>query len=363
MTIQHLKSQNLILFEVISGSKSFGLNTPTSDTDIKGVYYLPKEQFYGLHYIPQISNKTNDEVYYEIGRFVELLLKNNPNILEILASPDDCVLYKHPLMERLKLDDFLSKLCKDSFAGYAMTQIKKARGLKKKIVNPMEQEKKSLLDFCYVLQGYDSVPLSTWLQGFPSAGRVSEGQGGLLQEHCGLINLPNSKGMYALFYDATATLGYRGIIKNELSNEVALSSIPKGEKEIAYLSCNQDGYSKYCKEYKEYWEWIEKRNDDRYNTNQEHGKNYDSKNMMHTIRLLQTAEQILSKGTLNIRVSNREELLSVKAGAMEYDNLLEMADDLIASIEKHHEISTLRDMPDVAKATAVLVGIREELYN
>ena len=252
MTIQNLKSNNLILFEVISGSKSFGLNTPTSDTDIKGVYYLPKEQFYGLSYIPQISNETNDEVYYEIGRFIELLLKNNPNILEILATPTDCILYKHPLMDRLKLEDFLSKLCKDSFAGYAMTQIKKARGLKKKIVNPMEKERKSLLDFCYVLQGYNSVVLSQWLE-----------TKGLLQEHCGLINIPNSKGMFALFYDEMGALGYRGIVKNELSNEVSLSSIPKGEKEIAYLSCNQDGYSKYCKEYKEYWDWIEKRNEER----------------------------------------------------------------------------------------------------
>jgi predicted nucleotidyltransferase len=351
MTIQDIKSNNLILFEVISGSKSFGLNTPTSDTDIKGVYYLPKEQFYGLSYIPQISNDTNDEVYYEIGRFVELLLKNNPNILEILASPADCILYKHPLMERLKLEDFLSKLCKDSFAGYAMTQIKKARGLKKKIVNPMEKERKSLLDFCYVLQDYNSVVLSQWLE-----------TKGLLQEHCGLINIPNSQGMFALFYDEMGVLGYRGIVKNELSNEVSLSSIPKGEREIAYLSCNQDGYSKYCKEYKEYWDWIEKRNEERYKTNQEHGKNYDSKNMMHTIRLLQSAEQILSKGTLNIRVSNREELLAIKAGALEYDDLLQMADNLIVSIEKHYETSSLPESPDVEKAVEILVGIREELY-
>jgi len=351
MTIQDLKSQNLFLFEVISGSKSFGLDTPTSDTDIKGVFYLPKEQFYGLHYIPQISNETNDEVYYELGRFVELLLKNNPNILEILASPTDCILYKHPLMERLKLEDFLSKLCKDSFAGYAMTQIKKATGLNKKIVNPMEKQKKSLLDFCYVLQGYNSVVLSQWLE-----------SNGLLQERCGLINMPNSKGMYALFYDETATLEYRGIVKNELSNEVSLSSVPKGEKEIAYLSCNQDGYSKYCKEYKEYWDWIEKRNEERYNTNQEHGKNYDSKNMMHTIRLLQTAEQILSKGTLNIKVSNREELLAIKAGKMEYDDLLLMANNLIGSIEKQYETSILPETPDQEKVTKVLVEIREQLY-
>lgn len=352
MTIQNVKNNNLLLLEVISGSKSFGLNTPTSDTDIKGVYYLPKDQFYGLDYIPQISNETNDEVYYELGRFVELLLKNNPNILEILATPEDCILYKHPLMESLKIEDFLSKLCKDSFAGYAVTQIKKARGLKKKIVNPMEKAQQSLLDFCYILKGYDSVSLPQWLL-----------ENNYNQSQCGLINMPNSKGMYALFYDVKNVLGYKGVIQKENSNEVSLSSIPKGEKEIAYLSCNQDGYSKYCKEYKEYWEWVEKRNDDRYNTNQQHGKNYDSKNMMHTIRLLQTAEQILSTGKLNIRVTNRDELLDIKAGKREYDDLLAMADNLIDSIEKHYNQTSLPDLPNVTKATEFLINIREQLYS
>lgn len=45
MTIQDLKNKNLLLFEVISGSRAFGLATENSDTDIRGVYYLPKEDF------------------------------------------------------------------------------------------------------------------------------------------------------------------------------------------------------------------------------------------------------------------------------------------------------------------------------
>ena len=351
MTIKELKNQNLVLFEVISGSKSFGLDTPSSDTDIKGVYYLPKEQFFGLDYIPQISNETNDEVYYEIGRFIELLLKNNPNVLEILATPQDCILYKHSLIEQIKIEDFLSKLCKDSFAGYAVTQIKKARGLKKKIVNPMDEKKKSLTDFCFILEGYNTVSLSNWLENKM-----------LNQEHCGLIKIPNSKGMFALFYDKNKENYYRGIVKNENSNEVSLSSIPKGEKQIAYLFCNQDGYSRYCKEYKEYWEWIQKRNDDRYNTNQQHGKNYDSKNMMHTIRLLQTAEQILENGKLNIRVTNRDELLNIKSGNLEYDDLLVKADDLIEHIERLYLVSNLQETPDEIKINNLLVSIRKELY-
>ncbi|WP_281635616.1 nucleotidyltransferase domain-containing protein [Flavobacterium marginilacus] len=370
MTIQDLRTQNLILFEVISGSKSFGLNTPTSDTDIKGVYYLPKEKFFGLDYIPQISNETNDEVYYEIGRFVELLLKNNPNILEILASPEDCILYKHPLMENLRMEDFLSKLCKDSFAGYAVTQIKKARGLNRKIVNPMPKEKKSLLDFCYVLpvgtsrdlsvhmSVHEAIPVQNWLM-----------SNSFDKSHIGLAKMPHMKDMFAMFYDENKTLGYKGIIQKESSNEVSLSSIPKNEKLVGYLSCNQDGYSKYCKEYKEYWEWIEKRNEDRYRDSVKtlhatsQPQNYDSKNMMHTIRLLQTAEQILSTGKLNIRVSNREELLDIKAGNKEYDDLLKMADNLIASIEKQYQTSTLPEKPDEEKAIQTLIKIREELYS
>lgn len=351
MTIQDLKSQNLILFEVISGSKSFGLDTPTSDTDIKGVFYLPKEKFFGLHYIPQISNETNDIVYYELGRFVELLLKNNPNILEILASPQDCILYKHPIIGQLRLEDFLSKLCKDTFAGYAMTQIKKARGLQKKIVNPMEKERKSLLDFCFVLQGYNSIELKQWLK-----------LNNYSQEHCGLINIPHSRGMYALFYDLYQELGYRGIVKNEKSNEVSLSSIPKREKELAYVFCNQDAYSQYCKDYAAYWDWIEKRNEDRYNTNQQHGKNYDSKNMMHTIRLLQSALQIAQTGNLTIRVPNREFLLSIKAGKLEYDQLMQWATTLIESIEKEFPLANLPELPDTLKGEVLLVKMREELY-
>jgi len=351
MTIENLKSQNLILFEAIAGSKAFGLNTPSSDTDIKGVFYLPKEQFYGLDYIPQISNETNDIVYYEIGRFVELLLKNNPNIIELLASPDDCILYKHPLMECFKLEDFLSKLCKDSFAGYAMTQIKKARGLNKKIVNPIAKERKSLLDFCNIVQGIKTTSLNTWLQ-----------QHNYKQEQCGLVNIPHAKGVFALFYDKNNNLGYRGIIKNEVSNEVSLSSIPKDEKEIALVAVNQEGYSKYCKEYNEYWQWIEKRNEDRYNTNEKHGKNYDSKNMMHTIRLLQSAAQIMSQGTLNPRVSNREELLQIKAGVMDYDAILQMAHELINQIEYYHDKTSLQSIPNLEKTTQNLIQIRTLLY-
>ena len=67
----------------MSGSRAYGTNLPHSDTDLKGVFVLPEHQFYGLDYVSQVANETNDEVFYELRRFEELLLKNNPTVLEL----------------------------------------------------------------------------------------------------------------------------------------------------------------------------------------------------------------------------------------------------------------------------------------
>ena len=142
LTIEWIKDNGLLIFEAITGSKSYGLDTATSDTDIKGVFVLPKNLFYGLEYTAQVNNESNDIVYYELKRFMELLSKNNPNILELLSTPEKYVLYKHPVMEMLKPEIFVSKLCEQSFANYAFTQIKKAYGLEKKIVQAVEEERK-----------------------------------------------------------------------------------------------------------------------------------------------------------------------------------------------------------------------------
>ena len=351
MTIKDLKDQGLILYECISGSRAYGLATETSDTDIKGVFYMPKDRFYGLQYVEQISNETNDEVYYELGRYVELLIRNNPNILELLATPAESILYRHPVMAHLTGEMFLSRLCKETFAGYAVTQIRKARGYKKKVVNPVAKERKSVLDFCFVVRNHSSQPLKAWL-----------GTKGYRQEDCGLTSIPHSKGLYALFYKEATTLQYKGISSGELANDISLSAVPAGEKEVAYLFFNKEGYSSYCKEYREYWEWVEKRNEVRYSGNKAHGKDYDAKNMMHTIRLLQVAAEILEEGRLNVRRPNREELLCIKRGDYEYDDLLNKADSIMERIEEAYKHSSLPAEPDSAYAEQVLISIRKELY-
>lgn len=352
MTIDDLKAQNLILFEVISGSRAFGLATETSDTDIKGVFYLPKEKFYGLDYIPQISNETNDIVYYELGRFVELLLKNNPNILEVLASAPECIVYQHPIMQQLTLDLFLSKQTKQTFAHYAMSQINKAKGLNKKINNPVEVKRKTVLDFCYIIQGQHAYPLTNWLS-----------KNHFQQQLCGLVNVPHGRDLYALFYDKSGELGYHGIIQQDDSTEICLSSVTADTAVLAYLSFNRDGFSSHCREYKDYWQWVAKRNEQRYLNNRESGNDYDAKNMMHTIRLLQVAYEIMTQGTLTNKRPNRDELLRIKQGELQYDEIMQLAKALLIQIESASIQSSLPDRPNDVVAVQRLVEMRNYLYN
>ncbi len=349
MTLEDLKKRNLIILECISGSKAYGLDTSTSDTDIKGVFLLPKMDFYGLDYVPQVSNESNDIVFYELRRFMELLSVNNPNILELLSTPAESVLFRHPLLDLIQPELILSKLCKDTFGRFAYAQIKKAKGLNKKIVNPMSEARKSLLSFCYVSEGQGSIPLETFLS-----------RKGWQQENCGLVNIPNMKNLFGLYYGKG--LGYQGVIKGEDSNYPSLSSIEKGATQEAMLYVNLEGYSTYCREHREYWDWVAKRNDARYENTTSHGKNYDAKNMMHTFRLLDMAIEIGRDQQVNVRRPNRDFLLEVKHGAYEYEELLDLAEARKQEMEQVYAASDLPETPDLDAINRLTYELRARFY-
>lgn len=345
--LETARSPSCLLFDCVTGSRAYGTETPESDTDLRGVFVMPREAFFGLGRVDQVSDATNDETYYEVGRFVELLRKNNPNILEILFSEPDCTRFSHPLFRLFEPDVVLSKLCQATFAGYAMTQVSKARGLNKKIVNPMKGPRKSMLKFCHVVSGQGSIPVLQWLAEI-----------GVDQSECGLVKIPHMRDVFAIFHGEN----YRGIIKREAATEVLVSSIPKGETAIGWMSFNTDGYKRYCKEYREYQDWLKNRNETRYATNVSHGRNYDSKNLMHTFRLLDMAEEIATEHRVTVRRPNRDFLMQIRRGEFEFDDLISQAEEKIERIKIAFEKSDLRDEPDKGDLERVLVEIRERWY-
>jgi predicted nucleotidyltransferase len=391
LTHEFLVENGLILFETIIGSQAYGTQTPTSDVDKKFVYILPMDYILGTGYVEQI-NVNKDYTGWELRRFLELMETNNPTVLELLNSPEDCIISKHPLFDLILAhkEDFITKLCKNSFGGYARQQIVKAKGLNKK--QNWEKDKvtrKDLLDFCYVIQGDKSIPWRTW-----NSGKYDE-------KFVGAVNIPNARDTYALFYDSVAEMlhsentdeelretykealrkagksmgmGYKGLINTGhededgkinygISNQLRLSSVPKGEKVIATIVYNKDGYSEHCKDYKEYQEWLENRNEARYVETQEHGQRIDGKNMMHCMRLIRMATEIGEGKGIQVRREDREYLLSIRRGELDLDKLIEEADNAIKNMDEVFDNSTLPDRVPKGLVNALLVTIRREFYD
>lgn len=73
----------------VVGSRLYGTDHPGSDFDWKGVYQAPTRQVLGIRETPDSYNyhEPQDFTLYELGRFVQLLLKANPTVVELLHLP------------------------------------------------------------------------------------------------------------------------------------------------------------------------------------------------------------------------------------------------------------------------------------
>lgn len=77
-----------MLVKALGGSTAYGLNTPESDLDYRGVFInTDSSKILGLERMDHIQKQeTDDIVYYEIRKFFELLRNGNTGALEILFS-------------------------------------------------------------------------------------------------------------------------------------------------------------------------------------------------------------------------------------------------------------------------------------
>lgn len=418
-TFDDIKNSGRLIYQYIRGSHAYGLNVETSDVDTGGVYITDNTRLLGLrsNYCEQIADEKNDNVWYEVGRFLELLLNSNPNMLEALFVPERCILYKHPVMNIIleNRHKFLSKKAFNALVGYSIEQIRKARGLNKKIVNPIV-ERKEPIDFCYTFRKQGTQPIKNWLAEY-----------GLKQIYCGLVHVPNMDQMFSVFYDwgqhihmewktaeefaefmmtddgdkfietinkfnsdlayqlrpnvvwgktANRTYnvarwialyneeikpsGYHGIQKEDgSSNDIHLDSVVKGETPICHMSYNKNGYATHCREYKEYKDWEKKRNQARYESNLE--KNYDSKNIMHCVRLIQMGIELAKTGELNVdreKAGDRQFLLDIRNHKYEYDYLIDYCEKKKVEMDEAIKTSNLPEEIDKEVVNELLIRVR-----
>ncbi len=127
--------RNLIL-KCVAGSHLYGLNTPASDMDTRGIYLESVEDVLNINgrQNNEVADDKQDEKYYSLGKFLKLASECNPNIIELLYLPEEAIIYKSPIYDELvkHRDWFMSKRAMHTFKGYAYSQIQRAKGLNKK---------------------------------------------------------------------------------------------------------------------------------------------------------------------------------------------------------------------------------------
>lgn len=389
------------LYKYIRGSWCHGLGIEgMSDYDYSGVYCDSINNIIGLpsNYVTQMSDSKNDEVYYEFGRWCELLAKSNPNVIEGLFVDNEFIVGEIDQIIQNFISNrelFLTKELMTGMYNFSMAQVKKAVGYNKKSQIPEDFKRKDILDFCYTFHNQGSMPLKQWLSTY-----------NLNQKYCGLVNINNMPNCYGLYYDwgnhflnegitiddldnmnlrelilshfnwdaynfelvenwfnEVKPIGYKGIIgENGKSTSLRLSSVAKYEKPLCYVNYNQDGYVSHCKKYKEWSEWKEKRNQQRYVDNK--GYNFDAKNMCETVRLLHTAIELARDGKFNVKRDwDREFLLNIKHHKMDYNEISNYITNKTEELTKYVAKSSLPDKIDLQLVNDMLISSRKKYYN
>lgn len=169
MLLSKLESKGLIqppkwlatntVYLTIMGSSAYGMSNDLSDTDLYG-FAMPKkeilfphlsghiegfgtkenfEQYQQHHIQDSAEDKMYDLTIFNITKFFTLLMGANPNVLESIFTPLNCVIHSTNIgnLVREKRQIFLHKGSYHKFLGYAYSQLHKMS-----IKNPQEGSKR-----------------------------------------------------------------------------------------------------------------------------------------------------------------------------------------------------------------------------
>jgi len=148
---KHMKSNIHYLCQM--GSVAYGCSSDDSDIDIYG-FSIPNknmifphldghiegfgkkpkkfDQWQEHHIKDNSSNKEYDITVYNIVKYFQLVMDNNPNMIDSLFVPRRCVLHSTQVGEHLRerRHQFLSKKAWHTFKGYAYAQLNKCKNKK-----------------------------------------------------------------------------------------------------------------------------------------------------------------------------------------------------------------------------------------
>lgn len=288
------------------GSVAHGMYVPKSDPDsiddkdVMGVYVGPLEHYlgFGRRDVYEKWEGEWDCVFYELRKFIGLLLNCNPNVLSLLWLKPNGIIYESALGTRLRdhRDLFVTKKAYHSFSGYAHAQFKKMISFNQEAQALMQQLEDQLTSFGIDPDSSDAGSSLRTLDGQPFVGATTE-----MMEV-----VKRYRGERRRYYSG----GYMGQKRRELVRRIG----------------------------------------------------YDAKNAAHLIRLLRMGIEFLTEGTLHVERADAPELLDIKRGEWPLEKVKAESERLFQLAQEAYVRSTLPAEPDRARAERLCVGMVSEYH-
>jgi predicted nucleotidyltransferase len=331
----------MILLGVV-GSTAYGLATPASDIDYKGIciglkqHYLGCDTFETLDIwdepgngnFPYLDNA--DASVYELRKFVKLLANCNPSILDLLFL--DNYEYKHPVADILiqQRELFVTSKAKYTYSGYALQQLQRIERHRNWLLKPITHKPEA--------RSY----------GFVGIPPLTKDQIGAFLEYVYVL-IKDKLAHSELEEEVVELLDTRVDIKSPLKQYAIKGAALAYTQELTKASDNfmqilsaSQRYQADLKAYHDYINWQKNRNPAR--AAMEARVGYDCKHMSTCLRLLQMGIEILTNGDVIVdrrRAGDQAYLMEVKNGNVFYEKAKAGAMSKLARLNTAAKTTTL----------------------
>ena len=306
-----------IIYLTLSGSIGYGTNLDHSDIDLRGVTIERKENIYGFQNFEQFEDTGTDTVIYGLKKFVSLALKGNPNILELLGTKDEHIIYMNKYGETLRKNKelFLSKRIINTFGNYATAQLRRLQNALARDQYPQEEKEKHILATVNSQMNHFS---SNYTE-FPE----------------GSINLYIDK-------------SNKQDKETEILMDINIDKYPLRDFASIYSEM-----SNIVRDYDKLNHRNRKKDD---------GKLL--KHAMHLIRLLIMGTEILNTHQINTyRAEEHDLLMYIRKGKYSYDELFKMVELYDFKFKEASISTTLPKDPNEEQVEELLISLYEDYYN
>jgi predicted nucleotidyltransferase len=358
----------------VCGSRAYGMHTPDSDVDVKGVCIAPMEYYLGFvkrfeqadkashmmafyHYLnaeeqEKADNGELEGSVYDVRKFIKLAADANPNILDVLFCRDKEIRVMTSLGEKLRANRnlFLSTKIKHTFSGYSFAQLKRIKTHRRYLLNPPKSkptrsefglpENRKLLrkDEVQAVESVIRKKMDEWEIDFKDMSEADK-----------------------IYIQGQIEKQFEEVIVNQDDKYIAAARAVGLDDNLVEFVLKERNYNAKMREWKQYQEWRTNRNPERAAMEAESG--YDRKHASHLVRLLRTCREVLETGVVNVYRPDADELLEIRGGGWTYEQIIEFAEREDKELDNLYKKSLLPRSPDRNKLDELCIEIIEEFNN